>query len=79
METKKRSIIKSISWRILATMLTLLVAYTFIGELSTAAGLTLTAAALNTILYYAHERSWNLIVWGRKKATAEKDLPFLSP
>lgn len=66
-DTNKRSIAKGISWRFFATTTTIIIVYIFFGrlDLAIAAGLIETAAKIG--LYWAHERAWFKIKWGRKK------------
>jgi len=62
-----RSILKAISWRVLATTTTILAAYFFIGDISVALSIGAVEATAKMFLYYMHERSWNKVVWGRVK------------
>ena len=75
--TKKRSLIKTVTWRIIATtdtfILTLLSATWFSDDLgidsSEAFALAGTVAGLEgvtkMILYYLHERGWSSLEWGQ--------------
>lgn len=65
METHQRSIVKSILWRIIATTVTILLAYVWFGEWASSIYLGLTANGIKAVLYYFHERGWNSINWGR--------------
>ncbi len=65
MESHKRSIAKSISWRIVATAVTILMTYIWFGEWASSISLGLAANGLKALLYYLHERGWNLLSWGR--------------
>ncbi|HEC94020.1 MAG TPA: DUF2061 domain-containing protein [Candidatus Kaiserbacteria bacterium] len=65
MDSKKRSIVKAVSWRIIATLLIGIIAYIFTGAVVSSIELTLTAAVINTIFYYFHERAWSTISWGK--------------
>ncbi len=67
MESRKRSLVKSISWRIIATTITMLVAFIWLEEWTTSITLAITANGIKAALYYAHERGWNKIDFGRKK------------
>ena len=67
MESRKRSLTKTISWRIIATAITILVSFIWLGEWASAVALAITANAIKGLLYYAHERGWNRISFGRKK------------
>ena len=57
METKTRSVVKAITWRIIAT----LIAYIWVG-LEAAIIINI----IQTIDYYLHERGWAHIKWGRE-------------
>lgn len=65
-ETKTRSLIKTITWRIVATLVTLSAVYFFTEEIDSSVKITLTAAVLSMVVYYIHERAWNMRDWGRK-------------
>ena len=66
-ETNKRSIVKGISWRVVATTTTILIVYFFFGRLDLAIAAGLTETVLKVGLYWAHERAWMKIRWGKKK------------
>jgi len=57
-ETKKRSIVKGLTWRVLATTDTILLAYIFTGDVSDALAIGGLEVITKTILYYFHERVW---------------------
>ncbi|MFH1742502.1 MAG: DUF2061 domain-containing protein [bacterium] len=67
METHRRSLMKSLSWRVVATVVTACAAWFITGEQESAAKI----AALDTLakigIYYAHERFWIRIPFGRPK------------
>jgi uncharacterized membrane protein len=65
-DTTKRTIAKTISWRITGTLSTFLISYIMLGSIAVASSIAIVQLIANTILYYFHERSWNLIDWGRK-------------
>ena len=66
-ETNIRSIVKGLSWRVIATGTTMGIVYIFFGnvELAIATGLLETVAKV--ALYWGHEKVWQKIRWGRKK------------
>ena len=66
MDTHKRTIFKTITWRIIATVTTILVIYVWTGSWTKSFGAGIVANALKTIFYYIHERLWNLTDFGRK-------------
>jgi len=61
-----RSILKSISWRIVGTFDTIALSYIITGQLKIA--ITIGAVELLTkiLFYYLHERIWEQIKWGKK-------------
>jgi adenylylsulfate kinase len=66
-ETNRRSIVKGISWRVIATTTTITIVYVFFGRLDLAIAAGLIETVLKVGLYWAHERAWFKIQWGRKK------------
>jgi adenylylsulfate kinase len=64
-ETNKRSWVKSITFRILATVTTMILVYIFFGRLDIAAVIGGLEIVLKLILYYYHERFWNRVSWGK--------------
>ncbi len=67
-ETKLRSLLKAISWRIIASVVTTLIAFYF-GLPAKAIGLVFFAdLVIKFILYFIHERLWiNFIKFGIKQ------------
>lgn len=65
--TKKRSLVKSLTWRILAILVTFASIYFLTGELETATAGTVLTNSINFILYYLHERVWTKVNWGKEK------------
>jgi uncharacterized membrane protein len=63
-ETNTRSIVKTISWRVLVSTASFLVSWYVTGSLELAGILLASKAILNTILYYGHERLWSKVNWG---------------
>ena len=66
-ETHKRSIIKSISYRILSISVDYIVAYFFTRDATLSLGIVVLVNGYSTLLYYSHERVWAHIHWGTKK------------
>lgn len=69
-ETNARSIAKAISWRITGTIATILIVFIFFGRLDLALAVGLIEVVLKIGLYWAHERVWIKIRWGKKKDRA---------
>lgn len=67
MENQHRSLIKTISWRSIATLTTIAIVYAFTREIPLSLGIGAVEVVSKMILYYFHERIWNLVGWGRAK------------
>ena len=65
MESRYRSIVKAITWRAIATMITSIVAFLLTGELHLAAAIGVVDTTVKLGAYYAHERAWNNVSVGR--------------
>lgn len=61
-----RSVAKSISWRVLGTIDTVLISWLITGEVSTAFSIGAIELVTKMVLYFFHERIWNNIKWGKK-------------
>lgn len=66
-EHAKRSIVKTITYRLLIIVSTFVVTYMITGEIELTLGITLVVNVINTVLYFIHERVWNRIHWGKMK------------
>lgn len=71
-EKPYRSIVKTISWRTLGTIDTIIISYFITGSLGMAASIGSIELVTKMVLYYFHERAWNKINLGRVKP-AEND------
>ena len=60
-----RSVAKALSWRVVGTLDTLLVSYILTGRISLAASIASVDFVTKLILYFFHERLWNIIKWGK--------------
>ncbi len=67
LESRRRSIVKALTWRIFATFVTMSVVYVFTRELALSAGIGLADTTIKIFFYYSHERLWERIQFGRKK------------
>ena len=66
-ETNTRSIVKGISWRIVATSTTIIIVYIFFGRLDLAIAAGMIETVLKVALYWGHERLWFKVRWGKEK------------
>ena len=60
----KRSLVKTITWRILATTDTFLISWIITGRFDWAGMIAVVEIITKMFLYYFHERGWNRIIWG---------------
>jgi uncharacterized membrane protein len=68
MERHIRTIVKTLSWRILATSTTLLLVYVFTGSIVISASVSFMEIVIKTIIYYLHERMWSNINFGKDRS-----------
>ena len=61
---RTRSLIKTITWRTIGTLDTILIAYIVTGDISAGAAIGGTELFTKMILYYFHERAWSWSDWG---------------
>jgi len=64
-ETRARSIFKTVSWRILATFITATVTWVITGSYIYAAEVGVLDSLVKLVVYYGHERTWNRIPLGK--------------
>jgi len=64
-ETTTRSFAKSVSWRIIATTITISIAYLFTGEVTVALEIGGLDMVIKLIAYFFHERLWGRIRMGK--------------
>ena len=65
-ENHSRSIVKALSWRIMATFLTILIVYVFTKRMVLSLGIGAVEVFTKMFFYYLHERVWIKVSWGRK-------------
>ena len=64
-ELKKRTLIKTMTWRVTASLTTFLIAWILTGDLLIGASIGSIEAIAKIFLYYYHERIWNNIKWAK--------------
>ncbi|MGA2955300.1 MAG: DUF2061 domain-containing protein [Thermodesulfobacteriota bacterium] len=67
MESKKRSIIKSITWRIVGILTLGIIIWIITGNWGETTLITISYHVVQIVLYYFHERGWLKIDWGVMK------------
>ena len=64
-DTKKRTIAKTMTWRITASLSTFLIAWVLTGDLLIGVSIGSIEAIAKIFLYYFHERTWSNVHWGK--------------
>ncbi len=63
-ETRKRSIAKSIVWRFICIVVSIIVSFLLTAKWDVAVAIGSIYNVITMILYYFHERTWNRVNWG---------------
>ncbi len=63
-ESQKRSVVKSLTWRVIATVTTILIAYLLTGNILIATSIGAVEVVAKLLMYYLHDRIWNNVSWG---------------
>ncbi len=61
----RRSLIKTITWRITGSGSTFGISYLILGNFVIAGSIATIQLVTNTVLYFIHERVWDRVKWGR--------------
>ncbi|SHJ50227.1 Uncharacterized membrane protein [Paramaledivibacter caminithermalis DSM 15212] len=57
----KRKLLKSLTWRVIASLTTLTIVYIISGEIKIAGLITIMESVFKMIIYYLHETVWEKI------------------
>jgi len=63
-ESRLRSILKALTYRVVGTLTTGLLAYAVTGDMKVSLTILAIEPLVKTIVYYAHERIWQLVPRG---------------
>jgi uncharacterized membrane protein len=58
-EVRKILVLKTLSWRVIATCTTMFLAYAVTGQLEFVASIGIGDVILKIMFYYMHEKAWN--------------------
>jgi uncharacterized membrane protein len=64
-EKPLRSVVKSISWRVIGTIDTIIISWFVTNALTIAFSIGVIELMTKMVLYFFHERIWNTIKWGK--------------
>jgi uncharacterized membrane protein len=72
-----KSVLKAITWRIIASATTFALAMIFFGTdpyaLEKATGVAVAESGIKMFLYFLHERAWTSIRWGRMRVIIRRN------
>jgi len=64
-ETRKRSIAKSVVWRLICIIVSVFTSFLLTARWDLAVAIGASYNIITMILYYFHERLWNRVKWGK--------------
>ncbi|MFW6231166.1 MAG: DUF2061 domain-containing protein [Nanoarchaeota archaeon] len=67
MESRKRTLAKAITFRIVATLATVLIIFFFTEEMTLSFGIGIVDFVSKLFVYYVHERAWEKVGWGKSR------------
>lgn len=65
-DSHTRSAVKAISWRVLGTLDTIIISWFITGKIALALSIGGIELVTKMVLYFFHERIWNIIKWGKQ-------------
>lgn len=65
-ESHARSILKAITWKIVASLISFSVSYYQTGDFQYALRFSAIVFFIGIAAYYVHERTWNAVHWGKE-------------
>ena len=73
-DSHRRSLLKGVTWRIVASTTTMVIVFIATGNLVLVIGVGMADVTLKIMFYYLHERLWGRVRWGRIGV-----VPFCTP
>ena len=64
-DTNSRSLVIAITWRVIASLTTFILALIITGHVALSLGIGIGDLIAKFILYFLHERAWDRITWGK--------------
>lgn len=61
-DSAAKSLLKTVSWRVVGTLDTMMIAYILTGEIGMAISIGSVEVFTKMVLYYLHERVWNKFI-----------------
>ena len=66
-DSRQRSFWKAITWRLVAIIILVIVAFITTGDIRSTSLIALCYNAIQVFMFFLHERLWNFIKWGKTK------------
>lgn len=63
-ETRKRSIAKAVSYRIICSIMLAMITFLITGDILQMTLIVVVFQSIQMVIYYFHERAWKQIKWG---------------
>lgn len=73
-DKKYRSIVKTVSWRVIGTIDTVIISWLITGEVGFALSIGGVELFTKMLLYFFHERAWERISFGRVKEEPDYEI-----
>jgi uncharacterized membrane protein len=67
----RRTIAKGVTWRFTATATTFIISWVVTGNVETALAIGGIEFVVKFLVYYMHERAWQLVPWGLREPAPE--------
>lgn len=64
-DTNNRSLVKTISWRLVVLVTDFSIAYLFTKNVDLSSKLAIAKLVVASVFYFFHERFWNRLTWGK--------------
>ena len=66
-DSKSRSLLKAITWRLFAVLLLISITFAFTKDIKTVTYITIFYHTIQVVMFFLHEQLWNYIKWGKTK------------
>ncbi|UCC32960.1 MAG: DUF2061 domain-containing protein [Candidatus Bathyarchaeota archaeon] len=67
-DSARRSLAKTLSWRVIATLTTTIIAFLFLGDITVSTALAIALNIIKGAIYFFHERIWEKADWGKSNS-----------
>jgi uncharacterized membrane protein len=75
-DTHHRTLLKTLSWRIISLIVTFFISWYVTGSTLFAVSISVADTLSKFVMYYMHERAWVNVRWGRKRKNKDRNIKF---